>query len=50
MAFELTRYDNNFIIYSFGFLIGFSTTMAEPSLTAIAKKAKDISDTGIEVH
>lgn len=44
MAFELTQYDNNFIIYSFGFLIGFSTTMAEPSLTAIAKKAKEISD------
>ena len=44
MALELTRYDNNFIIYSFGFFIGFSTTMAEPSLTAIAKKAKEISD------
>ena len=44
MALELTRYDNNIIIYSFGFLIGFSTTMAEPSLTAIAKKAKEISD------
>ena len=44
MAFELTRYDNNIIIYSFGFLIGFSTTMAEPSLTAIARKAKEISD------
>ena len=44
MAFELTRYDNNLIIYAFGFLIGFSTTMAEPSLTAIAKKAKEISD------
>ena len=44
MAFELTQYDNNIIIYSFGFLIGFSTTMAEPSLTAIAKKAKEISD------
>jgi nitrogen regulatory protein PII len=44
MAFELTQYDNNFIIYSFGFLIGFSTTMAEPSLTAIARKAKEISD------
>ncbi len=44
MAFELTQYDNNFVIYSFGFLIGFSTTMAEPSLTAIAKKAKEISD------
>ncbi|HIP19973.1 MAG TPA: DUF1538 domain-containing protein, partial [Sulfurimonas sp.] len=44
MAYELTRYDNNVIIYSFGFLIGFSTTMAEPSLTAIARKAKEISD------
>jgi len=44
MAFELTRYDNNIIIYSFAFAIGFSTTMAEPSLTAIAKKAKEISD------
>jgi len=44
MAYELTRYDNNIIIYSFGFFIGFSTTMAEPSLTAIARKAKEISD------
>ncbi|MBU1658161.1 DUF1538 domain-containing protein [bacterium] len=44
MAFELTQRDNNFIIYSFGFAIGFSTTMAEPSLTAIARKAKEISD------
>ncbi|MFK5936795.1 MAG: DUF1538 domain-containing protein [Sulfurimonas sp.] len=44
MAFELTQYDNNIIIYAFGFLIGFSTTMAEPSLTAIARKAKEISD------
>ncbi|MCK4875562.1 MAG: DUF1538 domain-containing protein, partial [Sulfurimonas sp.] len=34
----------NIIIYSFAFAIGFSTTMAEPSLTAIAKKAKEISD------
>ena len=44
MAIELTRYDNTFIIYSFAFLIGFSTTMAEPSLTAISRKAKEISD------
>ena len=44
MAYELTQYDNNMIIYAFGFLIGFSTTMAEPSLTAIARKAKEISD------
>jgi len=44
MAYELTQYDNNIIIYSFAFAIGFSTTMAEPSLTAIARKAKEISD------
>ena len=44
MALELTHYDNTIIIYSFAFLIGFSTTMAEPSLTAIARKAKEISD------
>ena len=44
MAMELTKYDSNLVIYSFGFLIGFSTTMAEPSLTAIARKAKEISD------
>ena len=44
MAFQLTQNDSNVIIYSFAFAIGFSTTMAEPSLTAIAKKAKEISD------
>ena len=44
MAFQLTQNDSTIIIYSFAFAIGFSTTMAEPSLTAIAKKAKEISD------
>ena len=44
MAFQLTQTGNNLIIYTFAFAIGFSTTMAEPSLTAIAKKAKEISD------
>ncbi|MEA3229059.1 MAG: DUF1538 domain-containing protein [Campylobacterota bacterium] len=44
MAFQLTQNGSNLIIYSFAFAIGFSTTMAEPSLTAIAKKAKEISD------
>ncbi len=44
MAFQLTQQNNNFIIYSFAFAIGFSTTMAEPSLIAIAKKAQEISD------
>ena len=44
MAYQLTKNTNNFIIYAFAFAIGFSTTMAEPSLTAIARKAKEISD------
>jgi nitrogen regulatory protein PII len=44
MAYELTKSDSVLIIYAFGFAIGFSTTMAEPALMAIAKKAKEISD------
>jgi len=44
MAEQLTKSDSNVIIYIFGFAIGFSTTMAEPALMAIAKKAKEISD------
>jgi len=44
MAFQLTQNDSTIIIYTFSFAIGFSTTMAEPSLTAIAKKAMEISD------
>ncbi|QOY52161.1 DUF1538 domain-containing protein [Candidatus Sulfurimonas baltica] len=44
MALQLTQNDSTVIIYAFSFAIGFSTTMAEPSLTAIAKKAKEISD------
>jgi len=44
MALELTQKAGASVIYAFAFMIGFSTTMAEPSLTAIAKKAKEISD------
>ncbi len=44
MALQLTQTDSNFIIYIFAFAIGFSTTMAEPPLMAIAKKAREISD------
>ncbi|QOY54714.1 DUF1538 domain-containing protein [Candidatus Sulfurimonas marisnigri] len=44
MAMQLTQNDSTAIIYVFAFAIGFSTTMAEPSLTAIARKAKEISD------
>ena len=44
MAYQLTQTGSKSIIYTFAFAIGFSTTMAEPSLTAIAKKARQISD------
>ena len=44
IAFALTSMGNNGLIYLFGFLIGFSTTMAEPALLAIAIKAQEISE------
>ncbi|QKF81160.1 DUF1538 family protein [Halarcobacter ebronensis] len=44
MAYQLTKSDSITMIYAFAFAIGFSTTMAEPALMAIAKKAKEISD------
>ncbi len=44
MAYQLTQAGNMWIIYTFAFAIGFSTTMAEPALMAIAKKSKEISD------
>jgi hypothetical protein len=43
IAFSLTSMGNNALIYLFAFLIGFSTTMAEPALLAIAMKAEEIS-------
>lgn len=43
IALQLTAMQNNWLIYTFGFLIGFSTTMAEPALIAIAMKASEIS-------
>ena len=47
IAFQLTSMKNNLLIYLFAFLIGFSTTMAEPSLLAIAIKAEEISNGSI---
>ena len=44
IAFSLTSMGNNQLIYLFAFLIGFSTTMAEPALLAIALKAEEISE------
>ena len=43
IALQLTAMKNNLLIYLFAFLIGFSTTMAEPALLAIAIKAEEIS-------
>ena len=48
IAFQLTTMENNLLIYLFAFLIGFSTTMAEPSLLAIAIKAEEISSGSIK--
>jgi len=44
MAYQLAHAGNMWVIYIFAFAIGFSTTMAEPALMAIAKKSKEISD------
>jgi len=44
MAIQLTEKGNVLLIYLFGFLIGFSTTMAEPALIAVALKAKEVSE------
>ncbi|WP_200763674.1 DUF1538 domain-containing protein [Nitrosophilus alvini] len=43
MALQLTEKGNIYLVYLFGFLIGFSTTMAEPALIVVAAKAKEIS-------
>ncbi len=48
IAYQLTNMGNNLLIYLFAFLIGFSTTMAEPALLAIAIKADEISEGNIK--
>jgi len=48
IAYQLTEMGNNLLIYLFAFLIGFSTTMAEPALLAIAIKAEEISKGNIK--
>lgn len=47
IAYQLTTMDNVWLIYLFGFSIGFATTMAEPALIAIASKASEISNGNI---
>lgn len=44
MAFELTSLNSSTTIYCFAFLIGLSTTFAEPALIAISNKSVEISD------
>ncbi len=48
MAKQLTQQSNVLYIYLFAFTIGFSTTMAEPALLAIAMKVEDISGGSIK--
>jgi hypothetical protein len=43
LALSLTQMNNHSLIYLFGFMIGFATTMAEPALIAIAIKAQEVS-------
>ncbi|OIO57745.1 MAG: hypothetical protein AUJ55_06185 [Proteobacteria bacterium CG1_02_64_396] len=43
MAIQLTAGGKPWVIYLFGFLVGFATTMAEPALIAIALKASEVS-------
>jgi len=43
IATALAESGNNYLIYLFAFTIGFATTIAEPALTAIARKAETIS-------
>lgn len=47
IAYQLTAMDNVWLIYLFGFSVGFATTMAEPALMAIAIKASEISNGNI---
>ena len=50
IALELTKMNDVWIIYAFGFTIGFATTMAEPALMAIAIKASEVSNGNINQH
>ena len=48
LAIELSGSGSLFLIFSFAFSIGFATTIAEPALTAIARKAEEISEGSIK--
>lgn len=48
IAGALAEKGNLYLIYIFAFTVGFATTIAEPSLTAITKKAEEISGGSIK--
>lgn len=48
LARDLAESGNIWMIYFFAFSIGFATTMAEPALTTIARKAQEISEGAIK--
>ncbi|KFL34400.1 hypothetical protein JU57_06475 [Sulfurospirillum sp. SCADC] len=47
IAYQLTTMKSPWVIYLFGAMIGFATTMAEPALIAIAMKASEVSNGNI---
>jgi len=47
MAYYLVQADRLYWIYIFSFLIGFSCTIAEPAITAVALKVEEVSEGGI---
>ncbi|MBF0471733.1 MAG: DUF1538 domain-containing protein [Gammaproteobacteria bacterium] len=47
---RMVRWDDYGWIYLFGFAIGFATTIAEPSLLAVAIKAEEVSGGGISIN
>jgi hypothetical protein len=46
IAYQLTRKGSVFWLLTFAFLLGFSTTIAEPALIAVADKAAEIASEG----
>jgi len=46
IAYQLTRKGSVFWLLTFAFLLGFSTTIAEPALIAVADKAAEIASDG----
>ncbi len=48
LAIELAGSNSFLLVYTFAFAVGFSTTIAEPALTAIASKAEEISEGSIK--